>query len=585
MSRCIGGLGQRRAHGERPPRPHDRENAQPTIGRRARLIPTDVGSEMKIVFKEGHPVKSKPDPRRDRSAGVPPLSDRVLDRHRARVLRPGDAPLAVDAPPPAGTVYRYQRLLVCDKLLANRRRLSEVDDALIGSGYRLGRERIPDKRADRMYRAELRLGERSGPGTVDAWNSLQLVRSAVKTGRCGGEALNGLHLEHVLVAARGGGPSAGTPSPELESYSTVYPARMPVQFAAPMPPRRPTKALTAKRRPVIAVLDTGVAPTHPAFDVADRGDATDAFVQVDRGMQQAITAESDPDAPPLDEPWDSEVSDGSLIGDVSSHFGHGTFIAGLVRQLAPDAQVRSVRVMHNDGLVYEHECMHALSLIADEVQRARDGDDTADPVDMVCLSFGFVDENPNDQPSGGLMRVVKRLSRLGVPVIAAAGNQATDRPFYPAALAAEQLGEDAAPIVSVGALNPNGSVAMFSNDGDWLSCFATGAAMVSTFPAYGNGSRRAGQGGFLGSRYRESYDVDDFSSGWAVWNGTSFAAPVVASAVANSLLCVPGVDLTDYSPSARSARVDAAIRAVREGATLSRSAQGGGEGACLVGAV
>lgn len=517
---------------------------------------------MRILFKQNRPGKVKPDSQRDRSSGVPQLSDRILDRHRARVLRPWDAPLAGGAPTPGGTVYRYPRLLLCDKLLKNRERMSELDAALAGVGCRIDRSRIPAQPSDRMYRAELRLGDQAAPGTVDAWRILQQVRNAVDGGRCDRDVLGGLHLEHLLVAARGGGPSAGTPGPDGRRLGHAYPERMPVEVPVPMPARRPLEALQGKRRPVIAVLDTGVAPTHPAFDVADRGDGTDAFVQVDQGLQQAIAFESDPEAPPLDEPWDSEMTDGSLVGDVSSHFGHGTFIAGLVRQLAPDAQVRSIRVMHNDGMVYEHECVHALSLLADEVERARDGDEDADPVDLVSISFGFVDEDPYDQPSGGLMRAIKRLAHLGVPVVAAGGNQATDRPFYPAALAAEDLGENAAPIIGVGALNPNGSVAMFSNDGDWLTCFATGAAVVSTFPIYGSGTRNPSRGGLLGSRYRESYDFDDFSSGWALWSGTSFAAPVVASAIADRLLRVPGADLSDRSPAVTADRIHAAVAAV-----------------------
>jgi len=522
---------------------------------------------MKISFADTPPSKPKPDPRRDRSAGVPELPAHVLDRHRARVLRPGDVPLAAGAPTPGGTVYRYQRLLLCDKLLADQEKLFELDAVLAVQGYQLDRGRIPQRRASRMYRAQLDLGDRATPGTVDAWRIMQGVQSAIDGGRCGKEVAGGMHLEHLLVAAKGGGPSGGVPGEGPHRSGNAYPARMPVEFAAPMPSRTPLEALATKRRPVIAVLDTGVAPSHPAFDVGDRGDGRDTFVVVDRGLQQAIVDESDPEAPPLDEPWDALVTDGSLMGDVSSHFGHGTFIAGLVRQLAPDAQVRSVRVMHNDGLVYEHEAMHALSLLADEVERARAGDDTAEPIDIVCLSFGFVDENPYDQPSGGLMRAVKRLARLGIPVIASAGNQSTDRPFYPAALAAEDLGEGAAPIMSVGALNPNGTVAMFSNDGDWLTCYATGAAMISTFPTYGSGARNPSRGGMLGQRYRESYDVDDFTSGWALWNGTSFAAPVVASALASAMLEIPSADLADRSRPATATRVSSAIEQVKRNAT------------------
>jgi hypothetical protein len=38
-------------------------------------------------------------------------------------------------------------------------------------------------------------------------------------------------------------------------------------------------------------------------------------------------------------------------------------------------------------------------------------------------------------------------------------------------------------VISVGALNLNGTKAMFSNDGDWVTAFALGAAVVSTYPS------------------------------------------------------------------------------------------------------
>jgi subtilisin family serine protease len=194
-------------------------------------------------------------------------------------------------------------------------------------------------------------------------------------------------------------------------------------------------------------------------------------------------------------------------------------------------------VVHNDGLSYEHEIIGALHHVADQIEAARAGDAEAFPVDVVVLALGYVDEDADDQPGGWMGSAVERLTKLGIPVVAAAGNQSSDRPFYPAAFAAHGQPENAAPIVSVGALNPNLEVAMFSNEGPWVSCYATGAGLVSTYPCEAEGSREPERRSksTMRNRFRESYDFDDFSSGFAVWSGTSFAAPVAAAYLLNAM--------------------------------------------------
>jgi subtilisin family serine protease len=149
-------------------------------------------------------------------------------------------------------------------------------------------------------------------------------------------------------------------------------------------------------------------------------------------------------------------------------------------------------------------------------------------------------------------------------VVAAAGNFSTDRPFYPAALAARPPGPGA-PLLSVGALNPNGSVALFSNQGDWVHWWAPGAAVVSTFPPLSGSispAIRPPHGG--GAHRRETLDPDDFQGGFAIWSGTSFAAPVVAAEVAAALLAGhhPGAPLTDLNEAAAVARAKAAVARV-----------------------
>ena len=125
-------------------------------------------------------------------------------------------------------------------------------------------------------------------------------------------------------------------------------------------------------------------------------------------------------------------------------------------------------------------------------------------------------------------------------VVVSAGNDASPRPIYPAAFAPYPGGpvEDEpgrVPVTAVGALNPDGTIALFSNDGPWVRFCRPGAALVSTMPTTYDASleptnevRNArGELAFL--------DLDDFRSGFGVWSGTSFAAPVFAGQLAARL--------------------------------------------------
>jgi subtilisin family serine protease len=91
------------------------------------------------------------------------------------------------------------------------------------------------------------------------------------------------------------------------------------------------------------------------------------------------------------------------------------------------------------------------------------------------------------------------------------------------------------PIVSVGALNPNGTDALFSNTGPWVRTYATGASVVSTIPAFQGGWEPMVRTSAFG-RVRETEDPDDYTGRFAIWSGTSFAAPLFAGRVAAALV-------------------------------------------------
>ncbi|MEU5874890.1 S8/S53 family peptidase [Glycomyces sp. NPDC047369] len=486
---------------------------------------------MRLVFAENEP-HLKPNPRRDHMSGVPELAYSTLDRHGGRVLLPGQVVRTAGRSAPVGTIYRYDRLLVDESVINDDAARRRLEGAIRPTGLSLESQAAnPVVAGSGPYRVPV-VSTHGDQAAVDAWSLLQRLKTDTSDASLPEDLLAKVRLEHLMICSRAGGPSVGTGEPPLPGPHKHSIGRIPVDMVAPMPERK-----KLDRRLRVAVLDTGVPSSHPAFDISDRSEGKDTFVVVDHAFQTRLGQHNDSPAPPLDDPWDGPVHEPTLLGEVATHFGHGTFITGLLRQMSPDVQVYSLRVVHNDGLSYEHEIIGALHHVADQIEAARGGDAEAFPVDVVVLATGYVDEASDDIPGGWMGGAVDRLIKLGVPVVAAAGNQSSDRPFYPAAFAAHEQPENAAPILSVGALNPNLEIAMFSNEGPWVSCYATGAGLVSTYPCEAAGSlepeRRAKS--TMRNRFRESYDFDDFSSGYAVWSGTSFAAPVAAAYLLNAI--------------------------------------------------
>jgi hypothetical protein len=499
------------------------------------------------------------------------LPAEVLDRHGACELNPDAVPTADGWPAPASTVYRKRTLLLPPDL-HEESALNALNEVLGQAGMRLISAPPVPETASNDILASLPRGAVLVPATpdgqapsgqnVDAWRALIALRSATApVGSHGKPALkqgdvSRISAEHLLVgAAITGDPAvhshalAGVESSIVNSY--LYgsgDARTPVEITMDPPARQLQTAFAARygRRPVIAVLDSGVR-AHPWLGVAPAGDGTyttasDGSVQVDQGIQDIIyscdkqsATVGDSDRKLIRDPWDTPITLDELVGEVAPYIGHGTFIAGIFRQVVPDATVLSIRIMHGDGIVYESDLLVALGLLAARVAKAQRENNPALMVDAVSLSLGYFNESSTDVAyTSALRQVIDTLLGLGVVVTAAAGNYATSREFYPAAFAGQPPARDEVPLISVGALNPNGTRAVFSDGGRWVTAWAPGAAVISTFPVDVNGAdqpaiRVPGQS-------RESFDTDDYRSGFAAWSGTSFAAPMMAADVVRAML-------------------------------------------------
>lgn len=489
---------------------------------------------------------------------------RVLDPATA-VVRPGQEI--------GTTVYVSDRLLVQGEQIWNRDR--RVDEILgqFGLGLRPP-ERYRDKDIPRREpRAPFDLESRQVIGfelyvatdapTVapDAWAVLQQIRSVAP------DLQQSFELVHVFTASGGGGGywhgigggggywhgigggggywhGIGTP----DEYAVPgYGGKSPVAVVIDDPSKT---APRLKRPPVVVMPDTGIGP-HPWFP-----DAAIVGVQPPPASL-GVTVLGSPVA---------DATDGvgsRLTGGLDDLAGHGTFIGGIVRQICPAAHLVSHAIMGSDGVVFEDAVLDLLQELLDRQLAALASGDASAVIDVLTLSFGGYHEDAPDEDSdpsalfgSSLATVLRDLGRAGVLVVAGAGNDATTRPFVPAAFAGNTAaGKGGLPLVSVGSLNPDQSkVSLFSNAGTWVTTYRHGAAIVSTLPRAQNASsqastnvpgietlpdseRAAALAGKLPTpQDRATIDLDDFSSGFGIWSGTSFAAPVVAGQLARALV-------------------------------------------------
>lgn len=477
-------------------------------------------------------------------APLPDWSQQLLDTHESKILKPGEVTHGNIADLQS-TVYRAAFLLISQRIIdsvAFTTIAKALEDIKIGIRKPAPLDKIVRDGAVRETLGRLprpvRLVEIPGGPPVDAWVALQHLRQTV------GSIADEVGLEHLVVGAvvgYGGVPTydpnhVGGTAADLAPYSQQ--GRSPVQLEGRPPWRDPKFAM---RRPVVAVLDTGVR-SHPWFGKFKQLDTPQntGFLRLFKPAQDAIAAQQKkvaglPQSAVLSTCLDDPVFDPGLSQNLCQASGHGAFIAGIIHQNAPDANVLMVRVLWPDNIGHEGDVLLALWLLHARVLGSRKPGRQDEMVDIVSCSLGYYAETSNSGRDIRLKEVIDALIEEGVVVVAAAGNEATGRAFFPAALATiKPAPANGQPVMGVGALNPNSTTAWFSNGGPSVTWLAPGARVISTFPPDIQAS--GGSGRITRDRHRASVDPDDFSSGFAVWDGTSFAAPYMAAAVANELL-------------------------------------------------
>ncbi|MEO7068924.1 MAG: S8 family serine peptidase [Nostocoides sp.] len=380
------------------------------------------------------------------------------------------------------------------------------------------------------------------PGyAVDAWQVLQAIR-AVDPG-LGATIM----LDHVVVAGGGdpggiggdpggiggdpggiGGDPGGIGGARgllgsIGEYSVPgYGGCSPVHLPMVKP-----RSMTTKRRPVVALPDTGLDLLHPWF-------AADPSVGVGATFDGLPIGGLNVDL--------SIAPADALVGRLPRLAGHGTFVAGIVRQACPDAAILSIPVLGGNGYGDAVSMRQALALLLLRHAQGVLDNVPSQLIDVLSMSFGYYPETTDDPADERSWRLhVRRFVEWGVTVVAGVGNDASVQRFIPAAFT-EAFGvgpEDAAvDLLSVGARNPNrASIALFSNAGSWVLVHRPGAAVVSTMPTGLKGGAQASQlGADPCGQPRSTMNPQDYSGGFGVWSGTSFSTPVVAGECAAAIV-------------------------------------------------
>jgi hypothetical protein len=253
---------------------------------------------------------------------------------------------------------------------------------------------------------------------------------------------------------------------------------------------------------IVAVIDTGVDIYHPVlypvllpgYDFTRNQPGASEWLDVPQ-LQPETSNSSQNQQPVLVQQSSAAVLDQSSAavldngGGSYSDFGHGTMTTGLVHLAAPKAQILPLKAFSANGQGYVSNIVAALYYAVQN------------HANIVNMSFDV------STPSPALSSAISYANQSGLILVAAAGNESTSSPVYPAALNTSVMG--------IASTTDYDTLSTFSNYGDidvWIA--APGEYVISTYP---------------GGTYASS-------------SGTSFSSPLVAGSADLLMTANPGLN-------------------------------------------
>lgn len=457
------------------------------------------------------------------------------------MARPNPSPLAVNHPEPLGDLAGifYERNIAVAMAPDGHVLLVRPDSALVATP-KTGDEpgalaRLVEKYDERLAHV-LRTGEFDKDATF-----LRVTVAADDAQQEGSERRWSIaRINEFLTAAAGLVDEHGEPAPVRAEYNHVVigaqtvrgsPLGVAASWAGEMAfVGRVTT--TEAGRPVML---TTAEPSAPPIVLRDRldipGHERPQVLVLDTGLRTVVTRTTADRRAEHESLGNCRVHDGWIVdrdpGDVDDEdeefdpptsgsgprpttppdrvldfeAGHGTFISGIVRQLCPDADLYSAGVLSSFGDGDVDGVIRTLQRILAELKAK------GAAIDIVVMSFGtnLLDDE------GGFFETALMRTLDGIVGVAAAGNQGTCRPYFPAAIPG---------VISVGGLAADGK-AWFTNFGGWVDACAPAVDVISTF--FTDFTE------FIDTKPTRHYE------GWARWSGTSFSAPKVAAVIAQEM--------------------------------------------------
>jgi hypothetical protein len=240
---------------------------------------------------------------------------------------------------------------------------------------------------------------------------------------------------------------------------------------------------------------------------------------------------------------------------------HGLFVAGIIKTIAPQAQLKLYEVLNKYGMGSYYSISTGLKNVLRDLEvkrqknREQDIEDKKNREQRLVINLSLVLNLPpvdiSDKISDSIQKILRRIVELkNVFVVAAAGNDAPSpegRPSarYPAACPG---------VIGVGALAKNSpypaTYSNFCDDPLSEGCMTLGGeaglengvlgVYIHNFPI-DEGSHNPGFSSTTRGYLRDEGDIspdperiryDPNKTGWAWWAGTSFATPIISGLLA-----------------------------------------------------